>query len=165
MNEDDSYVFDGTETQNFEVLPEVECRFEVLSVARSFSRGDKTQGCQQVELGMLINDGKNDGYVDVKLTKPDASVDPKTAQFLKGKLNAFLRSAGAAPKVGESIPWKDDSFFIGLRGWLKNKHRKWEKSGGGEGVSNDVAWFCTDKPMIPRNKPQHVMPTAADDFN
>lgn len=162
------HVFQDREMPQFELMPEGDYQFEVISVDQTFSQGAKTKGCTQFELTLDLGKGTtNDTLIlpeydeSGKLVAP---TDPKALKFLDGKLDCFLKCTGAASQKGDAFEFCETA-LIGLRGWLRLFIDEFKKNDGSIGKSNKVKLYYTNKEKLPRNKPQHVMPTAADDFN
>lgn len=153
--------YTNEEVPKFELLKSGPYAFEVVGCDVGIQSGGKTNGCDKVELKlMLFTDAKFDNRVGTifQTMRFPQTRDPGLNLFLQGHINAFIKSAGIEAKIGEELEL-DESSCLRRRGWVNITQEQVERGGVPQFVDGDkkrpelrnkVDRFITDKGLIER---------------
>ncbi len=140
-------IFTGDDVDRFELLKPGDYAFEVIGYEAGLSNSGKTSGCEIVTLKLKL-------FSDATFSKPVAVLSDRLTfpgtggrdldRFLNAQLNMFAKCTGLAGAVGEAIEYSEAA-CVGLRGWLRVKQVKSEKTGN---MMNRIDFFRTDKGQI-----------------
>lgn len=153
--------YTNEEVPQFELLKLGPYAFEVIGCDVGIQNGGKTNGCDKVELKMILftdaNFENKVGTISRLMVFPQTR-DAGMNSFLQGHINAFIKSAGIEVDLGEDLEL-DEVSCLRRRGWV-NVTQKQVKRGGvpqfvdgdtkNPELRNEVDRFITDKGRIER---------------
>lgn len=137
---------------DFKPIPKGKYIFEVIKVEQGVSNGEKTKGCPNLKLTLLL--------MDKDMNKVGQFTDRKNTlifehEKLEYRIDTFTTCTGMASEVGTELEYGEET-MVGLRGWCEV---------GAEPSQNDptkiynhVERWLTNEAKIPRNVPQEDEP-------
>ncbi|HYE30260.1 MAG TPA: hypothetical protein VEH27_02425 [Methylomirabilota bacterium] len=133
------HVFTDQEGQSLVILKSGDYILEVVSAEQTISTGNKTRGCDQLELKLREQDTGALIYETLTFGYP----------ALGWKIDTFMKSMGLHASKGEEVELTAES-VIGLRGWATVRPDKYVNSQGVEKENNKVAAWITTKDKFPK---------------
>lgn len=153
--------YTSEEVPQFELLKSGPYAFEVVGCDVGIQNGGKTNGCDKVELKLML-------FTDAKFEKKVGTISrlmifPQTRDaginsLLQGHINAFIKSAGIEAEMGEELEL-DEHSCLRRRGWVNITQKQVKRGGVAQFVDgdnkkpelrNEVDRFITDKGRIER---------------
>lgn len=137
------FQFNDSEPKTFEPLPPGDYVAKVTECEFTISKGNKTRGCDQMELTMEITrNGLQHKFFETLIFHE--STGWKVDTFAKS-FNLLID--GKPPAKGEAIDW-GETMVVGLSGWVALRIEEYEKEVNGakeKRKTNRVAVFITNK--------------------